>query len=164
MGYEDWDDLLENYIDERSLTERDKAFIEHMGVFFKNGEKYNLDYCHNTITVDTLNDYAQVIYANRQNITYAKRLHSNNIWASDYVLAYLPNYNYFGLDWFRTMLRRHIRLTRSAFVRMALYNYLSLSGCVFCQQKREIPPQHGQAEALLCRIQKRTSLHGFLSR
>lgn len=139
VGYEDWDDFQENYNDERGKTERDKAFIEHMGVFFKNGEKHNLDYYQNTITVDTLNDYVQVIYANRRNITYAKQLHGNNIWASDYVLAYLPNYNYFGQDWFRTMLRQHIKLTRSAFVRLALNNYLCL-GAFFAKRNVKYTP------------------------
>ncbi len=101
VGFQDWTNFLQEFHSENKISERDKIAIENMSVFFKNGEKYNTDYFQETNTVDTLNDYAKIIYANKENVEYFYKLYLHNNWATDYILAWIPNYNYYGQDWFR---------------------------------------------------------------
>ena len=64
VGFQDWTTFLQELQNENKISEREKVAIENMSVFFKNGEKYNTDYFQETNTVDTLNDYAKIIYKN----------------------------------------------------------------------------------------------------
>ncbi|MHB9056100.1 MAG: hypothetical protein ACYC2P_08125 [Paludibacteraceae bacterium] len=126
VGFSDWDSFRENFNKERKISDKDRTFIENMSVFFKNGKHYNLDYYQNTITVDTLNDYVKIIYANKENIEYFYKLYHDNNWASDYVFAWLPNYNFFGKNWFRKILSDRVEKTETAHVRLSQTNFLFL--------------------------------------
>lgn len=79
VGYNDWDNFLKNYETQICVNDTDKNYIENMAVFFRNGEKYNINYHQNTLTADTLNDYAKIIYKSKENIEYFYQLyHENN--------------------------------------------------------------------------------------
>jgi hypothetical protein len=56
IGFNDWDEFLAYFENKKDISETDRIFIENMAVFFKNGEKYNINYHQNTLTADTLND------------------------------------------------------------------------------------------------------------
>ena len=122
--YRDWSHFTQSNGNVHGHPEPDKLYIEHMEPFFRNGKKYNLNYHQNTITVDMLNDYIKVIYATKQNIAHFYNLNHENNWAADYVLAWLPNYNYFGQNWFRAILSKHAAHTDKPLVRLALTNFL----------------------------------------
>ena len=124
VGYRDWSHFTQSNGNGHGNSEFDKLYIEHMEPFFRNGKKYNLNYHQNTITVDMLNDYIKVIYATKQNIAHFYNLNHENNWAADYVLAWLPNYNYFGQNWFRAILSKHAAHTDKPLVRLALTNFL----------------------------------------
>ena len=124
VGYRDWSHFTQSNGNGHGHPEPDKLYIEHMEPFFRNGKKYNLNYHQNTITVDMLNDYIKVIYATKQNIAHFYNLNHENNWAADYVLAWLPNYNYFGQNWFRAILSKHAAHTDKPLVRLALTNFL----------------------------------------
>lgn len=124
VGFQDWTTFLQQFNSENSVSDRDKAAIDNMAVFFKNGEKYNTDYFQETNTVDTLNDYAKIIYATRENVKYFYRLYQNNNWATDYILAWIPNYNYFGQDWYREILLDKSQKTKISHVKLSQRNFL----------------------------------------
>lgn len=124
VGYRDWSHFTQSNGNGHGHPEFDKLYIEHMEPFFRNGKKYNLNYQQDTITVDMLNDYIKVIYATKQNIAHFYNLNHENNWAADYVLAWLPNYNYFGQNWFRAILSKHAAHTDKPLVRLALTNFL----------------------------------------
>lgn len=124
VGFQDWTNFLLNFENERTISERDKIAIENMSVFFKNGEKYNTDYFQKTIIVDTLNDYAKTIYASKENVTYFYKLYCNNNWATDYILAWIPNYNFYGQDWFRNILFDKSQKTKIPHVKLSQTNFL----------------------------------------
>lgn len=121
VGYSDWEDFIQN-----GISEKDKFYIENMSAFFKNGKKYNLDYHQNTLIVDTLNEYVSVIYSRKENVEYFYELYQDNNWVCDYVFAWLPNYNFFGQDWFRRILNERIEKTSAETVKLALCNFLFL--------------------------------------
>lgn len=131
VGFRDWQDFVENFQCGDSISEKDKAYIENMSAFFKNGKKYNLDYHQNTLTVDTFNDYAAVIYSKKENTEYFYELYKDNNWVCDYIFAWLPNYNFFGEDWFRKILKTHIENTSTETVKLALSNFLFLGEFFF---------------------------------
>lgn len=124
VGFQDWTTFFEEFQNENSISERDKIAIENMSVFFKNGKKYNTDYFQETNTVDTLNDYAKIIYANKENVEYFYKLYHHNNWATDYILAWIPNYNYYGLDWFRKILLDKSQRTKLSHVKLSQTNFL----------------------------------------
>lgn len=124
VGFQDWTTFLQEFQNENKILERDKIAIENMSVFFKNGEKYNTDYFQETNTVDTLNDYAKVIYANKENLEYFYKLYQENNWATDYILAWIPNYNYYGQDWFRKILFDKSQRTKVSHVKLSQTNFL----------------------------------------
>lgn len=124
VGFQDWTTFLQEFQNENKISERDKVAIENMSVFFKNGEKYNTDYFQETNTVDTLNDYAKVIYANKENVEYFYKLYQKNNWATDYILAWIPNYNYYGQDWFRKILFDKSQRTKISHVKLSQTNFL----------------------------------------
>ncbi|MDO5510142.1 MAG: hypothetical protein Q4F57_05560 [Weeksellaceae bacterium] len=124
VGYQDWNQFLQYHTNEKSISVKDKTAIENMAVFFTNGEKYNTDYFQKTITVDTLNDYARVIYAKQENVQYFYQLYCKNNWATDYILSWIPNYNYYGKRWFREILQDKMLRTEKAHVRLAQGNFI----------------------------------------
>ena len=124
VGFEDWQTFSSYITQLESISDKDKSYIENMSVFFENGERYHIDYHQNTMMVDTLNDYAKVIYSSRENFQFFYSLYQNNNWSSDYFLAWLPNYNYFGEDWCRQILRDRLRKTTNTLVKLALNNFL----------------------------------------
>ena len=124
VGFQDWTNFLQEFHSENKISERDKIAIENMSVFFKNGEKYNTDYFQETNTVDTLNDYAKIIYANKENVEYFYKLYLHNNWATDYILAWIPNYNYYGQDWFRKILFDKSQRTKISHVKLSQTNFL----------------------------------------
>lgn len=126
VGFEDWQAFSSYIIQLDSVSNKDKNYIESMSAFFENGERYNIDYHQNTMIIDTLNDYAKVLYSSRENFQFFYSLYQNNNWSSDYFLAWLPNYNYFGQDWFREMLKDRIAKTKNVLVKLALSNFLIL--------------------------------------
>ena len=95
-----------------------------MAVFFKNGEKYNINYHQNTLTADTLNDYAKVIFSKKENIEYFYELYHENNWATDYMMAWIPNYNFYGQNWFRKILLDKSQKTNVAHVKLSQTNFL----------------------------------------
>lgn len=137
VGFEDWQ-AFSSYITQLDgIADKDKNYIESMSAFFENGNRYNIDYHQNTMIVDTLNDYAKVIYSSIENFQFFYSLYQNNNWSSDYFLAWLPNYNYFGQDWLREILNDRIAKTKNVLVNLALNNFLVLGlflsndDCVF---------------------------------
>jgi len=124
VGFNDWETFLENLENEKSISEVDKNFIENMAVFFKNGEKYNINYHQNTLTADTLNDYAKVIYKNKENLEYFYQLYKENNWATDYILAWIPNYNFYGQNWYRKILQDKSIRTNVSHVKLSQTNFL----------------------------------------
>ncbi|GAA5099403.1 hypothetical protein GCM10023210_36780 [Chryseobacterium ginsengisoli] len=126
VGFADWQDFSLNFENQQNISDKDKIYIENMLVFFENGERYNIDYHQNTMTVDTLNDYAKVIYYKKENLQFFYSLYQKNNWCSDYFLAWLPNYNFFGQDWFRNILMNRISQTKNILVKLALNNFLLL--------------------------------------
>jgi hypothetical protein len=124
VGFQDWTNFLENFENGKNISERDKIAIENMSVFFKNGEKYNTDYFQKTSIVDTLNDYAKTIYASKENVEYFYKLYQNNNWATDYILAWIPNYNFYGQEWFRKMLLDKSQKTKISHVKLSQTNFL----------------------------------------
>lgn len=126
VGFEDWQAFSAYFKQLENISDKDKGYIENMTAFFDNGERYNIDYHQNTMIVDTLNDYAKVIYANKENFQFFYSCYQNNNWSSDYFLAWLPNYNYFGQDWFRKILKDRIEKTKNILVKLALSNFLFL--------------------------------------
>ena len=126
VGFQDWTNFLQEFQNESEISEREKLAIEDMSVFFKNGEKYNTDYFQETNTVDTLNDYAKIIYASKDNIEYFYKLYQNNNWSTDYILAWIPNYNLYGQDWFRKILFDKSQRSKISHVKLSQTNFLHL--------------------------------------
>ncbi|GEM_PF-2603857 len=126
VGYYDWQDFCHQHEFGRNLLAKDKNYIENMFVFFENGQRYNIDYYQNTMVVDTLNDYAKVIYHKKENLQFFYSIYQKNNWCCDYFLAWLPNYNFFGQDWFRKILIHRINNSKNILVKLALTNFLFL--------------------------------------
>ncbi len=124
VGFQDWQNFEEQFQTKSDVLVQDKFLIENMAIFFKNGEKYNTDYFQKTITVDTLNDYAKTIYANKENTQYFYDLYKTNNWATDYILAWIPNYNFYGLNWFRKILKDKAECTLISHVKLSQTNFL----------------------------------------
>lgn len=124
VGFQDWSNFLQVFQDESQILDRNKIAIENMSVFFRNGEKYNTDYFQKTNTVDTLNDYAKIIYASKENVEYFHKLYQDNNWATDYILAWIPNYNFYGRDWFRKILLDKSQRTKISHVKLSQANFL----------------------------------------
>lgn len=124
VGYNDWDNFLKNYETQICVNDTDKNYIENMAVFFRNGEKYNINYHQNTLTADTLNDYAKIIYKSKENIEYFYQLYHENNWATDYILAWIPNYNFYGQNWYRKILLDKSQKTNVAHVKLSQTNFL----------------------------------------
>lgn len=123
VGYSDWQEFSLQFERLKHISEKDKSYIENMSAFFGNGERYKIDYHQNTMIVDTLNDYAKVIYSNKENFQLFYSLYQENSWSSDYFLAWLPNYNNFGQDWFREILMDRLEKTTNILVELALNNF-----------------------------------------
>ena len=124
VGYADWDSFVTEINTEKQLDAKDKIYIESMKPFFASGEKYFVKYSQETVSVDTLNAYVNVIYKNIENIKYFHKLYKKNNWACDYIYAWLPNYNYFGNTEFRKLLSERVKSTPSKKVKLALCNFL----------------------------------------
>ncbi|MGV4413212.1 hypothetical protein [Chryseobacterium sp. T1] len=124
VDFQDWSHFLQQIDNEKTISERDKILIESMSTFFKNGEKYNTYYFQKTNTVDTLNDYAKTIYSCKENVEYFYALYQNNNWATDYILAWIPNYNYYGQEWFRKILFDKSQKTKISHVKLVQINFL----------------------------------------
>ena len=124
VGFQDWTTFQQEFQNENKISERDKFAIENMHVFFKNGEKYNTDYFQETNTVDTLNDYAKIIYSKKENLEYFYKLYHKNNWATDYILAWIPNYNFYGQNWFRKILLDKSQRTKITHVKLSQTNFL----------------------------------------
>ena len=139
VGFKDWNDYLNNYQHLSDIDLKDKIFIESMEVFFRSGEIYKVDYLQKTITTDTLNDYAKVIYKSKENTQYFYKLYQNNTWAKDYIFAWLPNYNFFGQNWFREILKNCLAQTKSSSTKLALCNFLNL-GHFLTNEKADFCP------------------------
>lgn len=123
-GFDDWEDFRSKIKTKDHITEQDRISIEKMAVFFETGEKYAIDYDQNTLNVDVLNEYVKTIYRCRQNFEYFYILYSGNNWVCDYIFAWLPNYNWFGQNWFRKLMAEQIKNTRALPVKVALTNFL----------------------------------------
>ena len=124
LGYKDWDHFLEYYEYLNTMPLKDQIYIDSMQSFFRNGNSYNNDYEQNTMITDTLNEYAEVIYKTKENTQYFYKCFQNNNWATNYIFAWLPNYNYFGQDWFREILQNRIQHASLAPTKLALCNFL----------------------------------------
>lgn len=124
VGYLDWQNFENQFQTKTEISFLDKILIENMSIFFKNGEKYNTDYCKKTSTVETLNDYAKTIYSTKENVEYFYKLYKANNWATDYILAWIPNYNFYGLDWFRKILTDKTERTNISHVKLSQTNFL----------------------------------------
>lgn len=124
VEYQDWETFIATYTIEKNIAVDHKMLIDSMSVFFKNGEKYNTDYFQKTSIVDTLNDYAKIIYSSKENLEYFYKIYKNNNWATDYILAWIPNYNFFGQDWFRKILQDKLQRTNISHVKLSQSNFL----------------------------------------
>ena len=136
VGYQDWETFLKSYANAKNIHVDDKVLIDSMSVFFKNGEKYNTDYFQKTSIVDTLNDYAKIIYASRENLEYFYKIYKENNWATDYILAWIPNYNLFAQDWFREILEDKIQRTKISHVKLSQTNFICF-GAFLSENKSE---------------------------
>ena len=126
VGHQDWNCYLNNFENSTESEIKDRFFIDSMEVFFRSGNAYQVDYLQKTITTDTLNEYAKTIYKSKENTQYFFKLYKYNNWATDYIFAWLPNYNYFGQEWFQKILVESIQLTPAPPVKLALSNFLIL--------------------------------------
>jgi len=124
LGYKDWDHYLEYFEYENTIPLKDQIFIESMASFFRSGNAYNDDYLQNTVITDTMNEYAEIIYKTKENTQYFYKCYENNNWATNYIFAWLPNYNFFGQDWFREILQHRIQRAKIAPTKLALCNFL----------------------------------------
>ena len=95
-----------------------------MQSFFRSGASYNDEYLQRTMITDVMNDYAKVIYKSKENIQYFHEYYKNNNWATNYIFAWLPNYNFFGQDWFREILKDRVQQTKIPSTILALANFL----------------------------------------
>ena len=68
--------------------------------FFQNGEKYNINYHQNTLTADTLNIMPKLFFSKKEHRIFYELYHENN-WKTDYMMAWIPNYNFYGQNWYR---------------------------------------------------------------
>lgn len=136
VGFSDWQEFSLSFEHQQNISDKDKSYIENMSSFFENGKRYNIDYYQNTMIVDTLNDFAKVIYKKKENLMFFAGLYQKNNWCSDYFFAWLPNYNYFGQNWFREILKLRIRNTENILAELALTNFLFL-GEYLSEQKNE---------------------------
>lgn len=124
LGYKDWDHYIEYLEYINTIPLKDQILIESMESFFRSGKTYNNDYLQKTIITDTMNDYAEVIYKSKENIQFFYRFYQSNNWATNYIFAWLPNYNYFGQDWFREILKNRIQHTKISATKLALCNFI----------------------------------------
>lgn len=124
LGHKDWDHYLEYFEYISTISLKDQIFIESMASFFRSGNSYNDDYLQNTTITDTMNDYAEIIYKTKENTLYFYKCYQNNNWATNYIFAWLPNYNFFGQDWFREILQNRIQHAIIAPTKLALCNFL----------------------------------------
>ncbi len=153
VGYNDWDNFLKNYDTQICLSDSDKLFIENMSVFFRNGEKYNINYHQNTLTADTLNDYAKIIYKSKENIEYFYQLYHKNNWATDYILAWIPNYNFFGQNWYRKILLDKSKRTNVAHVKLSQTNFLFF-GTFLTKENVDFTPEIEKSKAYYSEYKK----------
>ncbi len=132
VGFQDWQAFLTDFSNGKKSNDLAQLQIDFMEVFFSNGEKYNTDYFQKTSTVETLNDYAKIIYASRENFEYFYTRYKENNWAADYILAWIPNYNFFGQQWFRAILIDKIKRTTISHVKLSQTNFLCLGAFLTC--------------------------------
>lgn len=124
LGYKDWDHYVEYLEYVNTIPAKDQILIESMQSFFRSGKNYNNDYLQKTMITDTMNEYAEVIYKSKENIQFFYQFYQSNSWATNYIFAWLPNYNYFGQDWFREILQNRIQHTKIPATKLALCNFM----------------------------------------
>lgn len=149
IGYNDWDNFLKNYDTQICVTDTDKNYIENMAVFFRNGEKYNINYHQNTLTADTLNDYAKIIYKCKENIEYFYQLYHENNWATDWI----PNYNFYGQNWYRKISFDKSQNTNVAHVKLSQTNFLFF-GTFLTKENVDFTPKIEQLNAYYSEYKK----------
>lgn len=125
-GFLDFDDFLSWQQERDRVLREDKIFIENMSLFLESGQRRNCEYPQESLISDMLNGLARVVYRTRENTEFFYNLYKENNWATDYVLAWLPNYNLFGQKWFRKILKDKISRTENSLVKLSQKNFLHL--------------------------------------
>ncbi len=126
IGYEDWQRYLNDFENKGKITLKDQFSIQSMEPFFKSGQEYKVDYLQKTQTTDTLNEYAKVIYKSKENTQYFYELYHANNWATEYIFTWIPNYNRFGQNWYREILKDCLARTEKPATKLAISNFLFL--------------------------------------
>ena len=121
-NFTSWNDFSASYSVSSTLTDEEKIQIESMEIFFRNGKKHNLNYDQNSMIVDTLNEYSLLVFKSPERFQYAHSLYGNNNWAADYFIGELPNYNYFGKNWYRDALLSQSKKSAKPHIKLACAN------------------------------------------
>lgn len=144
VGYVDWETFVVDYIRTSELCPKDKASIDNMHTFFHNGQKHNMDYEHNTLSVDTLTDYAKIVHKNEETLRYFYKLYKDNEWASNYVFGCVANYSHVGKEPYRTLLNEMAAKTSNGIAKVVhscflyLGDFLSMSTTILTPSIEEI--------------------------
>jgi hypothetical protein len=137
VGYKDWSTFVEFCQSKDAISSKDKILIESMKTYFDNGKKYNENYLQNTLSTDTLNEYAKIIYDSSENMLFFYELYEDNDWIINYIFAWLPNYNYFGQTWYQNILIKQVSKKNGIDVKLAQLNFLHF-GVFLTKQNVEI--------------------------
>lgn len=141
-GYLDWEHFYKDYFENtESNLEKDKEYIRNMSVFFEAGQKHDIDYYRDTAITDTLNGYAKIIYKSEDTLVYFHHQYSQNNWATDYIYAWIPNYNLFAQDYYRKIIRQKADLTTNPIVRLSQLNFLLFGDFLSCGNVKYTPTE-----------------------
>ena len=141
-GYLDWEHFYKDYLENtESNLEKDKEYIRNMSVFFEAGQKHDIDYYRDTAITDTLNGYVKIIYKSEDTLVYFHHQYSQNNWATDYIYAWIPNYNLFAQDYYRKIIRNKADTTTSPIVRLSQLNFLLFGDFLSCGNVKYTPTE-----------------------
>lgn len=141
-GYLDWDHFYkDDFENTEPNLEKDKEYIRNMSVFFEAGQKHDIDYYRDTAITDTLNGYAKIIYKSEDTLVYFHHQYSKNNWATDYIYAWIPNYNLFAQDYYRKIIRNKADSTANPIVRLSQLNFLLFGHFLSCGNVKYTPTE-----------------------
>ncbi|MBF5027141.1 hypothetical protein [Planobacterium oryzisoli] len=141
-GYLDWEHFYKDYSENtESNLEKDMEYIRNMSVFFEAGQKHDIDYYRDTAITDTFNGYAKIIYKSKDTLVYFHHQYSQNNWATDYIYAWIPNYNLFAQDYYRKIIRQKADSTTNPIVRLSQLNFLLLGDFLSCGNVKYKPTE-----------------------
>ena len=112
-----------------------------MSVLFEAGQKHDIDYYRDTAITDALNGYAKIIYKSEDTLVFFHHQYSQNNWATDYIYAWIPNYNLFAQDYYRKVIRNKAGSTTNPIVRLSQLNFLLFGDFLSCGNVKCTPTE-----------------------